>query len=336
MMKETSYGRISYYRTGSLKVQVATSPIFCRPGWELPQRERPKLLRKPAETPEEIANSLRCGNARARTCVRDLALNNRFKYFFTWTIDPKEHDSCDVDGITDYLRSYLRNITYRYGFSYILVAERHKSGAIHFHGLCNLGTMDITRAISSRTGLPMNTRKGQPIYNMPGWTWGFSTCIPIDGKYERVVNYLVKYITKDSEKILPRRYYSSRDLIRKPDYVYFSPSEQFDEWCEENNASVFSPFEGLKIATIYRDSDDPDWSHTYNLKSILDERSDMKMLVTVCPMSSFNEGMPLARDRYFRFEEDIDPEELFSGRYLITDLFEPLRGDQMCVFKVDC
>ena len=49
------------------------------------------------------------------------------------------------------------------GFAYVIVPEFHKDGAIHFHGLCKLGTMRLERAVNARTGQPMSTEKGQPM-----------------------------------------------------------------------------------------------------------------------------------------------------------------------------
>lgn len=327
----SSYGRISYYRCGARRVQVASSPIFRMPGWERPfPKKRPKLLASGVLTPEQVDASVRCSVARARRCVRDLALNNRFTHFFTWTIDPKRHDSKDIDAVSAYLNRYLRNITYRYGFSYVLVTERHKSGAVHFHGLCKLGTMNIVRAINPHSGLPLSDRAGRPVYNMPGWTWGFSTCVPISGKYERCVNYILKYITKDFAKIMPRRYYSSRDLIRTPDYDYFNPSESFEEWAGVNNAKVFSPYDGLRIATLSLDSDDVGtWERTYNLRSVLDQKERHGMpKVTIIPGSSldckYQESVLFAR-----YTGDLDWDTiLFSGQYGLTNVVSPLEGTQ--------
>lgn len=209
----TSNARIKNYPSCDV-LQVASIPLFRKPGWESRKRSYDVPPKGKGKDPERAAVVSR---TRARSKVRDIALCNRFTHFFTWTLDPKLIDRYDAEQVKHRLMSFLKNLSYRKGFRYILVPERHKDGAIHFHGLCTLGNLRLARACNPHTGQPLSTDRGQPIYNMVDWKYGYSTCIPIDENYEATCNYLVKYITKDSDKIFGKWYLSSRNLIKKPE-----------------------------------------------------------------------------------------------------------------------
>ena len=151
----------------------------------------------------------------------------------------------DADEVKRRVLTFLKNKVHRNGFAYVIVPEFHKDGAIHFHGLCKLGTMRLERAVNARTGQPMSSEKGQPIFNMPDWTLGYSTCIPIDGNYERTCNYMVKYFTKDSRKIFGKWYLSSRNLVRRPEMMLVSGGMDFHAFVAEHP--------GCHIIPLYND-----------------------------------------------------------------------------------
>lgn len=160
--------------------------------------------------------------------MRDLALCNQFTHFITWTLDGNIIDRYDPEKIYKKVRSFLTNAVQRHNFAYIIVPEYHKqkSGedkpAIHMHGLCSLGTVPIVRA-TTKNGHGMSDKHGRPIYNMPTWKWGFSTCVPLDEHYERAVNYACKYITKSNAKIFGKWFLSSRNLVRGPELLPVEP-----------------------------------------------------------------------------------------------------------------
>lgn len=171
---------------------------------------------------------------RARAAVKDIALCNRFTHFFTWTLDGKLIDRYDTEEVKRKLYDFLKNAVRRKGFSYVLVPERHKDGALHIHGLCTLGSFKPVRALSPYTGKPLLSESGRPIYNMPEWTWGFSTCIPIDENYDRTVSYVLKYITKDTNKIFGKWYLSSRNLRKRPDIALVDGGMDFYGFAAEH------------------------------------------------------------------------------------------------------
>ena len=132
------------------------------------------------------------------------------------------------------MNTHLKNLSSRKGFRYVIVPEHHKDGAIHFHGLCILGAVRIAPATDAHTGRPLFTDRQQPIYNMLDWKFGYSTCIPIDENYDRTCNYVVKYFTKDAQKIFGKWYLSSRSLRKKPDIELISDGMDYAAFRADN------------------------------------------------------------------------------------------------------
>lgn len=108
--------------------------------------------------------------------------------------------------ITRRLNTWLDNQVRRHGLAYVLVPERHKDGAIHFHGFFN----DAVKAVDSGH----RDREGHPVYNLPAWSLGFTTAIELYGDYHAAVGYVCKYIGKQGDKPGGRWYYSGGDLQR--------------------------------------------------------------------------------------------------------------------------
>lgn len=223
-------------------LQVANAAIFRQPGYEPRKRPFDVPPKGEAEDPERSQASSR---ARARAAVRDIALCNHFTYFFTWTLNKELIDRYDAAQVGKKVRTFLKNVSYRKGFSYVLVPELHKDGAIHFHGLCNLGDVAVEQAYDPHTGKPLTTKDGRPILNMTDWKWGFSSCVPIDGNYERTCNYVTKYISKGTDKILGKWYYSSRDLVKRPDISIIDGGMDYFGFLQENPETPVVP--------VYRD-----------------------------------------------------------------------------------
>lgn len=156
------------------------------------------------------------------------------------------------------VKTFLGNAVRRKGFAYVLVPEYHKlrpgedRPAIHIHGLCSLGAVPIVRAISPG-GRALSDKQGRPIFNMPTWTWGHSTCVPLDLQYERAVNYVIKYIGKSDEKIFGKWYLSSRGLRKSPEIIPLAPI-RYDEFKDQHKLNVHEQnesriYDGLRIIT---------------------------------------------------------------------------------------
>lgn len=210
--------RIKTYPSGASSVLVCDRPIFGGSGWESNERPKVKLSPKPSEDGGE--RSMR----RARAQVRDLALCTPFSYFVTLTLDAKKVDRYDMAAITRKLNQWCDNQVRRHGLAYVLVPERHKDGAIHFHGFFN-GALDAVDSgtVTFGAGKPKKPRSeaqrslwlsegAHTVYNLPAWSLGFTTAIELYGEYERGVGYVCKYIGKDGEKVGGRWYYSGGEL----------------------------------------------------------------------------------------------------------------------------
>ena len=220
-------------------MQVATAPIFTlEPGasgkrwYDVP----------PPGCAEDPKRSLQESQRRACSKVRDIALCNEFQYFFTWTLNQSLIDRYDPAVVYSKVRAFLSNAVQRKGFAYVLVPEYHKlkdnevRPGIHMHGLCSLGNIPIKRAISP-AGQKLVDSHGRPIYNMPTWKYGFSTCVPLDAQYERTVNYVIKYITKSDCKIFGKWYLSSRGLKKGPELIPLEPI-RYDTFRDEEKLKM--------------------------------------------------------------------------------------------------
>lgn len=233
---------VKRYPDGSARIMAAERAVFRIPGFEVSGewgqgKGRVAAFETPAEAVERIeaeyAQAERLGieadggeteaeaahrrdnlaraQRRARSAVRDLALSNPFRFFVTLTFDRRRVDRWNDTEVLRVTRNWLDNHVRRDGLAYVLVAERHKDGAIHFHGF-------FTDAIGG-VDSGHRTKRGQIIYNLPGWGWGFSTAVEITGEYGACVTYVTKYITKGSEKVGGRWYYHGGKLC-KPEVEY--------------------------------------------------------------------------------------------------------------------
>ena len=191
------------------------------------------LARKEDEEHRRAADNLARAARRARTHVKDYAYCTPFRWFVTLTLNAERVDRYDVREITRKLNAWLDNRVRRDGLAYLLVPERHKDGAIHFHGLMtdaieatDSGTVDVGNGKPRRPRSAAERARwlaagGHTVYNLPAWTLGFSTAIELYGERERAVGYVCKYVGKQMEggKIGGRWYYSGGDL-RSPAVEY--------------------------------------------------------------------------------------------------------------------
>lgn len=159
---------------------------------------------------------------RAKSKLRSLAHCAPLEYFVTFTLDKNNVDRYDFSQIVRKFNTWADNNVRRRGLVYIIVPERHKDGAIHFHGLIN-DALEMTdsgtvRLVSSKRPRKPRSRKererwladgGQVVYNCGRWTLGFSTAIRLYGDRSRAISYVCKYIGKqvDDGKVGGRWYY---------------------------------------------------------------------------------------------------------------------------------
>lgn len=232
-------GIVYLFPDGSVQLIAADRLLFLEPGWENEgwDEAKPKpSARKPEKRSkgEDRERSAR----RARAHLRRLALANDFRYFVTLTLSPEKIDRYDGKAIMKVMNRWLDNMVRRHGLRYILVPERHKDGAFHFHGFMagnGLKAVDSGHEIGGRTA-----------YNLPQWTLGFSTAQELYGDYHAAVSYCCKYVGKqDGERSLGRWYYSGGGL-REPEKMLVD----IDFESVENAAEFEIPAAKLKVLNM--------------------------------------------------------------------------------------
>lgn len=260
------YAKIYRYPCGITDIVASSSPDFKEGGWEAADswgsakapETKPKKDRKSSDPKgEDLERSCR----RARAKVRRLALSNEFRWFVTLTLDPARVDRYDAAAVVKVLNAWCSNAVQRHGLRYILVPERHKDGGIHFHGFFS----DSLEAVDSGTikppggGKPRKPRSrvqreawlangGRVVYNLPGWTWGFTTAMELYGEYPAAVAYVCKYIGKEGEKPAGRWYYSGGQLqMPSVSYGEISPRELIELYGDKA-FSIFPP--GREIVVV--------------------------------------------------------------------------------------
>lgn len=150
--------------------------------------------------------------SRTKRNIRELALCNDFEWFGTLTVATKgigeEHcvDRYVLDEVQVKLKKLIRRFRDRANYSrrnvrYLIITERHKDGAFHFHGLFS-GLDDLYLNdygyLSSKTFDEL----------------GFNSFSKIND-YARCCNYITKYITKDCVKNSHNQIYISSRGLKK-------------------------------------------------------------------------------------------------------------------------
>lgn len=187
---------------------VADVPVFREPGWE-PDRPTHSLHKPQCRDNPPEGRSI----SRAKKKIFDIAALNDFQYFVTLTLDAQRIDRQSAEDVSHKLKIFLGNKVKRCSLSYILVPEYHKDGcSIHLHGLVS-GNLRLTDS-------GHKDKHGRIVYNWDDWTYGFSTCVKLDGDPEAVARYITKYVTKDTQKILGNFYYAGGGITRKPESEY--------------------------------------------------------------------------------------------------------------------
>lgn len=228
---------------GSMDLLCCSDSIFREPGWECAEWAEPKAKPTAREAGKKSEGAdMERSMRRARAKLRRLALANGFEYFVTLTLDPEKIDRYDGEAVVKALGRWCDNMVRRHGLRYILVPERHKDGAFHFHGFMAGKGLKV-----EDSGVEWD---GRPVYNLPQWSLGFTTAQRLYGDYHAAVGYCCKYIGKqDGERPLGRWYYSG-GALQEPRKVY---ADRDFRTCGENcgNAVEFSiPGAKMKVMRV--------------------------------------------------------------------------------------
>lgn len=130
---------------------------------------------------------LRCSLARTKSKIRELALCNNFQYFGTITVNGFFLNRYELDECQTRLKNALKQIKRNNSdFKYLIITEKHKDGAFHFHGLFS--------------GLDLSLNEYGYYYNKEfSKKLGYNSFSLIKD-YNKCCNYITKYITKDCVK----------------------------------------------------------------------------------------------------------------------------------------
>lgn len=147
---------------------------------------------------------------RTRRTIKELSDKNIFDYFVTISFRKEYVDRYSAEVVHKAFKNVMKRLKYKYGgVSYLAVAEFHKDKAIHYHCLMNF-ELEPNTYCSQKKG----NRKNKILWFMDKFKK--EDCFLAAKKIENgnPINYLLKYITKDSDKPLARRFSCSRDLER--------------------------------------------------------------------------------------------------------------------------
>lgn len=145
---------------------------------------------------------------RSRESLHDLVYCNDFDLFCTFTFDRRKIDRYNINSCYGVISRWLhaQQVNSKGLLKYIVVPERHKDGALHFHALIS--------GFNGRLKDSGHVQNGRKVYNITSYRSGFSTAVKIDN-LPAVANYVRKYITKDMIKDFGRkRYFCSKNLQR--------------------------------------------------------------------------------------------------------------------------
>ena len=142
--------------------------------------------------------------------VYEISRSNTWEWFFTMTFDGSKVNRYNYDDCVRKMSQWLKDTRKLYApdMKYLVVPERHKDGAYHFHGLF----YDIGNIPLVDSGVRQNRRK---IYNLPTFKYGFTTVSKV-GDSGKASNYVCKYITKELCQVTTgkKRYWCSRNINR--------------------------------------------------------------------------------------------------------------------------
>lgn len=138
------------------------------------------------------SESLRISLSRTKNMIYHLARSNVWDFFVTLTVAPSARiDRYDFKNVSVKVRKWFNNLKNNKcsEMYYLIVPERHKDGAWHFHALIG-GCNGLSFVDSGKVD-----KSGNTIYNFENWKFGFSTATKVVDT-SKVSGYIAKYVTK--------------------------------------------------------------------------------------------------------------------------------------------
>lgn len=161
--------------------------------------------------------SQRCSISRTKRNIRELALCNGFEYFCTFTVSSSSCDRYSLTQTQENLKKILHKIKRKNNkLAYLIITEKHKDGAYHFHGLIkNIGDFLYVNE---------NGYYSCKYFDELGYN-SFSKI----KDYSKCCNYIIKYISQECIKNEHNQVYISSRGLKKAtkeefSYIDFVPS----------------------------------------------------------------------------------------------------------------
>lgn len=199
---------------------------------------------------------------RTKDAVYDYSNAILWEWFCTFTFAESEvGDRTDFAIVSKKMTKWLNNMRSRYctDMQYVLVPEKHKNGAWHFHGIfancAELGFVPAKNKQEFYKGKKNKyygqnlVRNGQQVYDIEKFKLGFADCTKVRDSY-KVASYILKYITKDMilDTLNRRRYWNSKNLPKVKEEIFTLDmstgfdrcvNEIFSELAKEKNLEVY-------------------------------------------------------------------------------------------------
>jgi hypothetical protein len=232
--------KIYTFPNGVKQYRLYERGIDCTALWEQSQKRLDKIEYDPFENhrvhnvkestfDEHFRKSAEVSLKRTKQSVYFLARSNIWDWFVTFTLDPKKVDRFDFDECVKVLSKWLNNLRRSNpDMSYIIVPERHKSGAWHFHGLMSGLSPGMIQETNNyvikkwkENGRWKFKKTNRKIYKFSKYKLGFMTATKVQDN-DKSIGYITKYYTKEMLECIfgRKRYWASRNLEKPREEVY--------------------------------------------------------------------------------------------------------------------
>lgn len=197
-----------------------------------PYEKLERSYRNMERTEEEREHCINVSLARTKNTIYNIARSHDWKWFVTFTFNRTKTDASDFKEIMRKMSRNMNNTQQRKcpNLKYIVVPELHADKTnYHFHGLF-AGCDELRFVFSGKFD-----KSGKPIFNIPNWSWGFSTATLVDDS-GAASNYICKYITKETEHYLfgQRRYLSNAPKTEpEKHFVYNTKTEVLESVADD-------------------------------------------------------------------------------------------------------
>ncbi len=229
----------------------------------------------------QLKQSLKNSRKRALDNVYGYALCNDWNYFITLTFSEQYVDRFDLNGVNNLWKIFREKMQYYYSdIKILLVNEKHKSGAIHFHGFignCNFDEhlifaknnrkylkdkngktkLDINgnKVINAKYGEVLRTKFGDMIFNFKNtfYNYGYTTIVKIrpESSNLQITNYLTKYLSKDNNQVEynKKSYYRTHNLNFKNKMNSYLHEQDINNLLSDSNFNIKKATEKFIVLT---------------------------------------------------------------------------------------